>query len=117
MKTDAQVEADLDKLSAKRGRTPEGNVKDDVKFVLGIYGAWYWMAVKMIFGKSGLPDFIGCYRGLFFAVETKAKNGKPTALQTIVLTAIAKAGGKTFITNEHNLAELEAWLKSNQHKQ
>jgi len=116
VKTDVQIEADLDNLSKKRGRTPEGEVKEQVKKILAAYGVWYWMAVKMIFGKSGLPDFVGCAWGLFFAVETKSKNAKPTALQTIVMNAITKAGGKCFIINEQNLAELESWLKSNQKK-
>lgn len=115
-KTDAEVEADLDALSTKRGRTPEGDVKDQVKALFDVYGVWYWMVVKMIFGKSGLPDFICCAWGYFLAVETKAKNGKPTTLQGIVLAAIAKAGGKCFIINEHNLSELETWLKSKQPK-
>ena len=111
MKTEAQVEADLDNLSKKRGRTPEGAVKADVKAILDRHGVWYWMAVKMIFGKSGLPDFICCAWGYFLAIETKAKGGKPTALQTIVLNAITKAGGGSLVINEHNLSELETWLK------
>ena len=117
MKTDAQVEADLDKLSAKRGRTPEGAVKNDVKNLFDKYGAWYWMCVKMVYGKNGLPDFVCCINGLFFTVETKAGKKDPTTLQSLTMAGIVASGAKRFIINEYNLAELEVWLKSNQHKQ
>lgn len=116
MKTDTEVEADLDKLSERRGKTPEGAVKTGVKAILDAHGVWYMMPSKMIFGKSGIPDFICCAYGYFLAVETKAKKSKPTALQTIVLNTITKAGGKSLVINEHNLSELETWLKSKQNQ-
>lgn len=54
--------------------TPEGKVKQDVKDYLKSLGedCWYYMPVPMGYGKKGLPDIIGCYRGLFFSIECKA---------------------------------------------
>ena len=75
-------------------RTPEGKVKDKVKEFLHsrkvqslthpIEGAvgFYWMPVV---GGMGSPflDFVICYRGQFFGVETKA-TGVPTPRQKLI---------------------------------
>ena len=72
-------------------RTAEGKLKDKVRKLLDEAGAWYWMPVPSGYGRSTL-DFIGCYRGRFFAIETKAPGGQPTQRQSIVIEELRGAG-------------------------
>ena len=54
---------------------------------------------------------LGCYRGRFFAIETKAPGKKPTLLQDVELRHVAESMGKTFvISGAEGLDELVAWL-------
>lgn len=91
--------------------TPEGKVKKKVSELLRkVEGLYYWMPVPSGFGESTL-DYVGCYCGLFFAIETKKPGGKPTDRQRITIEQIASAGGKTFVI-DGDTEELEEWLKS-----
>lgn len=90
--------------------TPEGKVKARVKKLLDEYGAYYFMPATGGFGKSGVPDIVGCYKGQFFAVECKAGNNKPTALQEKQMEKIRATEGAAFVINEDNLEELGLWL-------
>jgi len=76
-------------------KTPEGKVKDEIKAYLRLLGdeCWFFMPVPGGFGVRGIPDFIGCYRGKFFAIEAKAGTGKTTAFQQAVGEKIVAAGG------------------------
>jgi len=75
--------------------TPEGKVKQEVKKVLAEYNCWYYMPVQTGYGVSGIPDFVGCCNGKFFAVECKAYGGKLTLAQEVNLRKIVACGGKT----------------------
>lgn len=91
-------------------RTPEARVKDKVKALLKERGAWYYMPVQNGMGKVGIPDFIGTYRGLFFAVETKAPNKNPTTEdqrwnkatpnQQMRIEEIRNAGGMAIVCDD-----------------
>lgn len=63
------------------------------------------------FGRAGVPDIVGCYRGVFIAVECKAGKGKTTAIQEAEIEKIQKAKGHAFVINEHNMDLLEIYLK------
>lgn len=93
--------------------TPEGKVKAKLRRVLDHYDAMYtYWPVPSGFGKTTL-DVIGCYRGRFFSVETKAPGKKPTLRQVGELDAIGKAMGRTFvIAGEQSpvFLELVEWL-------
>lgn len=80
--------------------TPEGKVKTRIKKRLDSMGAWYFMPVAGIMGRIGIPDFIGCYNGRFFAIEAKAGKGKVTLMQERVIGAIVAAGGLAHAVNE-----------------
>ncbi len=58
--------------------TPEGNVKLKIKEYLNSLAPalWYWMPVNMGYGITGIPDFVGCYKGRFFTIEAK-RPGRP----------------------------------------
>ena len=79
--------------------TPEGIVKRDIKAHLsGIDSCWFFMPVPTGFGVRGIPDFVGCYRGRFFAIEAKRPaGGKLTPWQEKIATAIQRAGGLWFL--------------------
>ena len=95
--------------------TPEGKVKKNVKAVLDkfegkIDGFW---PVPSGYGESHL-DYVGCCRGFFFAIETKAPGGKPTPRQKMRIANVEKAGGKVFVIDgtdkTDTTGELDAWL-------
>ena len=90
--------------------TPEGKVKAAVKKLLDQRNIYYFMPATGGYGRSGVPDIVGCYRGIFFAIETKAGKGTPTALQERELKQINDAGGMACVINEKNLNELIAWF-------
>lgn len=87
-------------------QTPEAKVKNRVKKQLDEVGAYYFMPATGGFGRSGVPDIVGCYKGVFFAIECKAGRGIPTALQERELSNIKKAGGSAWVINETNVEEV-----------
>jgi hypothetical protein len=97
--------------------TPEGKVKSAVKKLLKrygsqIYGDW---PVPGGYGKSVL-DYHGCVNGRYFAIETKAPGGKPTARQDLTINEITMAGAMVFVIDGvecHQYAALETWLNAN----
>ena len=90
--------------------TPEGKVKAKVKKTLDTMGAYYFMPTTGGYGRSGIPDIIGCLNGLFFAIECKANGGVATALQNRELARICVAGGLALVINESNVEDLETLL-------
>ena len=88
--------------------TPEGKVKARAKKILDSLGAYYFMPATGGFGRSGVPDIVGCLNGVFFGIECKAGNNKPTALQLKELRKIMDAGGYCVVVNEDNVEELNA---------
>lgn len=72
----------------------EKNFENRVKAYLRGIGAWvlkYWGGAK--FTKSGIPDLLVCYCGLFLGIELKSPRGHPDDLQLYQLKEIDKAGG------------------------
>lgn len=89
--------------------TPEGKVKKTVSTLLkSVEGLFYTMPVPSGFGESTL-DYIGCYRGKYFAVETKAPGKKPTDRQEAIINKMRKAGGAVFVI-DGDLTEIKQWI-------
>lgn len=89
--------------------TPEGRVKKRVSTLLkATPGVYYFMPVPSGYGESSL-DYLGCYRGRFFAVETKAPGKKPTDRQRQTIAAMEAAGGRVFVI-DGDTQELQQWL-------
>jgi Holliday junction resolvase len=86
--------------------TPEAKVKKKVVAHLKTLGAYYFYPVTGGYGKSGVPDIIGCYDGKFFGIECKAGSNKPTALQEKNLSDIKKSGGISLVINEDNIDDV-----------
>jgi Holliday junction resolvase len=91
--------------------TPEGKVKKKLKEILDAYGVYHFPPATGGYGKSGVPDIVGCYKGYFFGIECKAGKGKTTALQDMQLQAIRDAGGISMVVNEDNLHEVHTMLQ------
>jgi hypothetical protein len=72
--------------------TPEGKLKKEVDEYLTSIGAFFWKPVVTAYSVRGV-DYVGCYKGRFFAIETKVKPRKPTGTQLMFLAKIAEAGG------------------------
>lgn len=82
--------------------TPEKAVKAKVKAVLESEGVYYFMPPANGYGRAGIPDFIICVNGLFFAIETKANGNKPTALQIREIETIRRNNGVAVVVDETN---------------
>ena len=98
------------------GSTPEGVIKNRlVLFLRSLKPVPYFFFPQTGgYGRSGIPDVVGCWRGRFFAIECKAegKLGNTTALQQREITTIKEAGGIAFVydgtmTEEELLNKLE----------
>ena len=92
-------------------QTPEVKVKNKVVAQLKALGAYYFYPVTGGWGGSGVPDIVGCYKGLFFGIECKAGKNKPTKLQDLNLRQIDTAGGLALVVNEANVADVTTQLK------
>lgn len=97
--------------------TPEGKVKQDIEKQLFIWGfikagtktsvwpplpvGWYYMPVQTGYGINGIPDFICCYAGAFFGIETKApgKVGNLSVNQGRRKEEIELGGGRVFVVD------------------
>lgn len=90
--------------------TPEGKVKNKVKQILKKHGVWYYMPVAGPFSSHGVPDFVGCYNGKFFSVETKApgKIDNLTDNQRRVINEIREHGGIALVIDDP--AKLEEYF-------
>ena len=92
----------------------EGDVKKIVKQVLADTSqCWWFMPPANGYGRSGIPDFVGCVDGNLFAVETKFGKGTATANQLRELEALDRAGARTWIVRETSVdvweKEFKAW--------
>ena len=83
--------------------TPEAKVKKVVVNQLRNLGAYYYYPVTGGYGRSGVPDIVGCYKGKFFGIECKAGKNTPTPLQQINLDDIEKQNGIALVVNEKNM--------------
>lgn len=91
--------------------TPEGKVKQELRDYLDSLGkdCWYYMPVPMGYGKRGVPDFIICYKGFFFAPETKRAGGKSEPWQEREQKNISAAGGRS--ARVTGVGAVKMWVK------
>ena len=91
--------------------TPEAKVKNKVKKILDSLGCYHFSPQTGGYGKSGVPDIIACYKGMFIAIECKAGKGKLTALQKYNMEEITRNNGLAIMINEGNIESLLTQLK------
>ena len=66
------------------------------------------------FGRSGVPDFVGCYKSRFFSVECKApaRAKNLSALQKMEGSKIQASGGAWFVVhNADTIGLLNEYLE------
>jgi len=94
-------------------RGQESKLKDKIKEFLKLKGVasltspvfsargFYWMPVP---GSMGVPflDFVGCYNGRFFAIETKAPGQQPTPRQQINIALVEQARGEVWAGDDYD---------------
>ena len=90
--------------------TPEGKVKKKVVEQLKQLGCYYFFPATGGYGKSGVPDIVGCYEGKFFGIECKAGKNTPTALKEKNLSDIERAYGIACVVNEDNMNAIKQIL-------
>lgn len=96
----------------------EADVKKKLKEALKkVPRFWYFMPMQNGMGVAGIPDFIGCYRGQFVAIETKRPgrrgeaNGGLSALQVRIRDLIVEAGGKYLtIDDQETIDDFMFWV-------
>ena len=60
-----------------------------------------------IYGVSGIPDIICCYKGKFMAFEVKTTQGRLSKLQEITIKRINESGGMAFkVTSLHEVKDV-----------
>lgn len=95
--------------------TPEKKIKDKVTSVLKAEGVYHFFPATHGYGRSGVPDIVGCVNGRFLGIECKANGNKPTALQVRELESIRRSNGVAVVVDETNwdmLPELIRKLKA-----
>jgi hypothetical protein len=93
-------------------KTPEGEIKDQVRKVLDDMGAYYFFPAANGYGRTGIPDVIACVGGHFVGIECKAGSKQPTALQQRELDNIEKAEGTGILVNADNISNLKNILEN-----
>ena len=93
-------------------KTPEGEIKDQVRKVLDEMGAYYFFPAANGYGRTGIPDVIACVGGHFVGIECKAGSKQPTALQQRELDNIEKAEGTGLVVNADNIDNLKNILEN-----
>ena len=95
--------------------TPESKVKRRVKAILKEYEPEIWAnwPVPVGYGTPML-DCIGSFRGLSFAIETKAPGEKPTPRQLATMREMRRGGVKVFLIDGEKwpYSWLELWLQT-----
>lgn len=71
--------------------------ENKIKNYLKEHGCWYVKYFANRMTKSGIPDILACVNGYFLAIEVKAKNGRPSALQIWNRNEIRKSNGIAII--------------------
>ena len=60
-----------------------------------------------LYGTSGIPNIIVCYKGKFLAFEVKTEKGKLSKLQEMAIAKIRKANGMAFkVTSLEEVKEI-----------
>jgi penicillin-binding protein-related factor A (putative recombinase) len=85
-------------------------VNSILKYLKSLPECFAWKEHGGMYGTSGIPDIIVCYRGKFVAFEVKTPSGKLTMLQEITLRKINAAKGNVYKVT--SLQEVKEILKN-----
>lgn len=93
-------------MAKKRETRRVDRIKKTLKREFGI-DIWFFKVWGGPFQSSGIPDLVGCCKGLFFALEVKEPDGGADELQIETIADINQAGGlAAFIVEPEEAVEL-----------
>lgn len=92
-------------------RTPEGAVKEQCVAVFKEFEAYYFFTATHGYGRSGVPDIVGCLDGYFLAVECKAGKNVLQPLQRREIAAIKATNSIALVIREDNIHVLRQVLE------
>ena len=69
-------------------------ISDYLKTVDNLF---FWKEHGGMYGTSGIPDLIVCYKGRFIAFECKVGKNEATILQSVTIKQIIAAGGYALV--------------------
>ena len=76
----------------------EKRIENEIKaFIKGRGGLCYKIHGGDLYQETGIPDLLVCWNGLFFGIEVKDPQGKPSLIQLAQGARIQKAGGHFII--------------------
>ena len=76
----------------------EKSVENEIKSYIKEHGGLcYKIHGGDLYQETGIPDLLCCWYGLFFGIEVKDPNGKPSAIQLAQGARIKKAKGHFII--------------------
>jgi len=85
----------------------EKDVKAEVKKILdSLPHCWWYMPVQAGYGEQGIPDFVGCIAGKFFAIETKYGKNTLSPWQDRQRAGIVASKGFHFVVHEKNIVTI-----------
>lgn len=64
-----------------------------LKYLKSLDNCFCWKEHGGMYGTSGIPDIICCYKGRFIGIEVKRPEGKVSKLQEVAIRKIEGAGG------------------------
>lgn len=80
-----------------------------LEYCRGKGGRWIKIvATDNPYGEIGISDILGCYHGLFVAIEVKQEGEDPSPLQRLFLKEVADAGG--FSTTARNIEDVVKFM-------
>jgi hypothetical protein len=83
-----------------------------LKYLKTLPECFAWKEHGGMYGTSGIPDIIVCYKGRFVAFEVKTESAKLTTLQENTLRKINAAGGAAYKVT--SLDEVKEILKNSE---
>lgn len=76
----------------------EKAIENEIKtYIASCGGLCYKIHGGDLYQETGIPDLLCCLGGLFFGIEVKDPQGKPSAIQLAQGARIKKAGGHFII--------------------
>ena len=97
------------KLVPEKKPVLESTIKNHVRKRLKELGAYYFMPVQFGVGNVTL-DFLVCYRGKFYGIETKAPGRKLSPQQQNTVTKLINAGAGVFVIDSIEAADAIVFL-------
>lgn len=88
----------------------EKSVENEIKtYIKDCGGLCYKIHGGDLYQETGIPDLLCCWGGLFFGIEVKDPQGKPSAIQLAQGARIKKAHGHFIVAK--SLQDVKDYIK------